>query len=806
MMLTTALDLAVRAAIVLALAWLAVALLRRQAASRRALVWTIAFGSLLALPLLAWLMPEWRVALWQEPVTVHVVNVRSEEPPRTFHVAISPADAPRLPVSQVFVSDADAVSPIAPAAPAQPTDWGRLALMLFALVTVLLLVRIAASHARISRLLARTAPAGTSWKDLIDEVRAARGIRRSVAVRVSDAVSVPAISGVFRPTLLLPAEAGEWDGPLRRAVVVHELAHVARWDALAQLVEQIACAMYWFIPLVWHGARRAAALRERASDDEVIRAGIPATAYAERLLDLVRAAGAPAHHLATLAMARPSRMRERVTALLDPVARREALTMRMVVAAVALSSCVVAAIAAAAPSPSGTLILNPAAMAVPAPVRVPNAIPDAVSAAPAEASAAGPVAETEALAGGPEQTRKVEARLGPCDPNAQTRQHLVGTVNGRRTLRIEMEGGGCKIDLKSEGRITFTDDFTDIAVLEDRGFFRLLVEDGGTRRELDIDSRDGRLTRTWRVNGRELPYDEAARRWFASFLIDLDRRSAIGVDVRLPYLMRQGGVRAVLAETGQMSSDHARGVYYKALNDTARLSPADVTRILQQAAQMTESDHYAHEVIRMMAPHGIGDAAQRAAVTGLIGTMDSDHYIAGSVEALVATGRPSAGEMDFLVRVLGRMKSDHYKTQVLTKVLNGATLTAEQQAQLAKAAANIDSDHYASQFLRAVLRARGAGAAVRRAALDSALTIQSDHYRTEVLSVLLEDREVSEGELLRVVELVKPMSDHYEAEMLRKTVRHRSATERVRQAAADSAAGLSQHYRDEVLRAAGKAR
>jgi F0F1-type ATP synthase delta subunit len=425
---------------------------------------------------------------------------------------------------------------------------------------------------------------------------------------------------------------------------------------------------------------------------------------------------------------------------------------------------------------------------------------------PSAAFTAGPETAAEPIAGAPEQTRTATTRLGPCDANAQTRQHLVGTVNGRRTLRINMEGGGCKIDLQSEGRITFTDDFTDIAGLDDRGFFRLRVEDNGTRRQLDIESRGGRMTRTWRVDGRELPYDEAARRWFASFLIDLDRRSAIGVDVRLPHLLRQGGVSAVLDETGRMSSDHARGLYYKRLNETARLSSADVTRILQQAAQMTESDHYAHEVIRTMAPHGIGDAGQRTAVTGLIGTMDSDHYIAESVEALVATGRPSAGEMDFLVRVLGRMKSDHYKTQVLTKVLNGATLTPEQQAQLARTAADIDSDHYATEFLRTVLRARGAGAAVRQSALESALKIQSDHYRTEMLSVLLENGDVSEAELLRVVELAKPMSDHYEADTLRKTLRHRSANERVRQAAADSAAQMSRHYRDEVLRAAGRAR
>ena len=781
-------DLAVRAAIVLSLAWAVSASLRRQPASMRAFVWAIAFGGVLLLPVASRVTPAWQVDLLQPPPRIQAPGAPDIRP-----------DAMAAPPSARFgierISDPLPATVAAAADPVKPEpliDWWAAALSLYGVIAVALLGRIIASHVAIARVMAAARPAGAAWVALVDEIRLIRRIRREVDVRITDALNVPAVVGVFRPALLVPAESHDWDDDLRRAVALHELAHVARWDALAQLIEQIACAIYWFIPLAWYGARRAAALRERASDDEVIRAGMTGAAYAQQLLALLRGASGQPARIASLAMARPSRMRERVVAILDPVARREGLTMRTVAAAVVMSACAVAAIAAAAPAPADLLVLKPAPLDLPSASVLQPVHPGAPVDAPAPAA-------QPAMTAAEDQGQPA----GVFCSDAETHQHIQGDHNGRKTLEIKLSGTGCSVHLKSDGRLTFNDDFTDITALEPRGFFRVdITERGGTRRQLEIESRNGGIERTWRVNGREQPFDAAARQWFAAFLIELDRRTAIGVDVRLPHLLRQGGTGAVLAETGRMSSDHARNVYYLRLNKTTQLSSADVTRVLQQAAGLTKSDHYANELIAAMAAHGLGDPAQRAAVTQLIGTMDSDHYRAESVEALVATGRPGSQELDFLVDMLGRMKSDHYKVQVLTKVLNRATLSAEQQARLAKAASDVESDHYAAEFLRTVLRARGAGSAVRQSVLDSALKIQSDHYRTETLSVLLENQELPEADLLRVIELAKPMSDHYESETLRKVVRHARVTERVRTEAIAAAEHLSSHYREEVRRSA----
>ena len=66
------------------------------------------------------------------------------------------------------------------------------------------------------------------------------------------------------------------------------MAHVARLDWAKLLISRIACALFWFNPLVWMLAREAHQLREEAADDAVLGADIEDTEYARLLVGVAR--------------------------------------------------------------------------------------------------------------------------------------------------------------------------------------------------------------------------------------------------------------------------------------------------------------------------------------------------------------------------------------------------------------------------------------------------------------------------------------------------------------------------------------
>jgi len=72
---------------------------------------------------------------------------------------------------------------------------------------------------------------------------------------VCEAISTPAVTGLFRPTLLLPHEGYDLNDLCY--ILRHELCHLKRRDMLLKLVLLAANAMHWFNPVVYLMLRQA---------------------------------------------------------------------------------------------------------------------------------------------------------------------------------------------------------------------------------------------------------------------------------------------------------------------------------------------------------------------------------------------------------------------------------------------------------------------------------------------------------------------------------------------------------------------
>jgi len=120
---------------------------------------------------------------------------------------------------------------------------------------------------------------------LQDTLRRHRGNRKFVLC-TSDQVSMPTALGLFKPAIVIPHWVmQELSSAELNQIVLHELAHLRRWDDWTNLAQQLVRALFFFHPAVWWIEKRVALEREMACDDAVLAETSP-RAYAECLARL----------------------------------------------------------------------------------------------------------------------------------------------------------------------------------------------------------------------------------------------------------------------------------------------------------------------------------------------------------------------------------------------------------------------------------------------------------------------------------------------------------------------------------------
>ena len=339
-------DATMKSFVILAVAGLLGFILRRHSAAVRGLVWSLAIVGCLIVPSFSLTLPQWEVGVL--PATPE--GFESDRLADNRQAAKSPFSIALGPLPSTTASSTQATSipiqsqPVAGESGVPQSNmlgtgftslhWTDWIAVCWAGGTLLLLVRLIVGIGAVWHLSARSTPFNVSIRPLQSDWK------RAVSIRQSKAVTVPMVWGLFRPVILLPADADSWQPERQRAVLLHELAHIQRRDWLMQTVAQITCAVYWFNPLLWFAVCRMQAEAERACDDHVLNAGYQSTDYAQHLLDIVRNIKAVRSiSRATVAMARPSKIEGRLQTILAENRNRKPITRIAVAIGVLTLAC-----------------------------------------------------------------------------------------------------------------------------------------------------------------------------------------------------------------------------------------------------------------------------------------------------------------------------------------------------------------------------------------------------------------------------------------------------------------------------------
>jgi TonB family protein len=106
------------------------------------------------------------------------------------------------------------------------------------------------------------------WQARVNDMTERFGLRRRVTVLCSKVIATPALVGWMRPVILLPmAVACSFPMAQVELILAHELAHLRRWDPLANLFQVVLETLHFYHPVVHWISRDVRNEREICSDE-----------------------------------------------------------------------------------------------------------------------------------------------------------------------------------------------------------------------------------------------------------------------------------------------------------------------------------------------------------------------------------------------------------------------------------------------------------------------------------------------------------------------------------------------------------
>ncbi|MEQ8328858.1 MAG: M56 family metallopeptidase [Longimicrobiales bacterium] len=736
--------LAAKGVVALALTAGVASLLREAPASHRHLVWAAGLATLLALPLLTVAGPSVPVSLpgWAgsdvgagaaaavdgpEVRGVPAVVVRPEvaagaaHEPEAFEGEVPATSRPR---------PAHAPSSVGVGEPGadgsgRGVGIGAFLLALWLTGTTGLLARVVVGHRAARRLVRAAVPAPAHVVRRSHELAAGLGIRRAVAVRVHRALRIPVVVGVARPTVVLPAGFDGWGRATLDHVLLHELAHVRRWDPLLHAAADVVRALHWVNPLVWVAVRRLRLESERACDDRVV-ARSAASAYAEDLLRVARDLRAGSTPPAAVAMARSSDLAVRLHAILDAGRPRHGVGPGAAFAAMVAAAVVAVPLA-------GLTSTGPE----------PSAGPDPM---PVEVRDAGPTSEPGVLApAAPLPAPGQEApRLCAFRERDGGISRRIDVDEDRYDFRFEQ--GDCRVEIRLAGDVTFGTDDRSVVSMGAGAVLDIEERDGERRWRIRLRGTDAGIEYRYDVDGNEVAWGADARARLGAVLPELFRQTSLNAEARVVRILAEGGVDGVLAEVDRIPADAVARRYVELLVETADLSEDQAVRILRRASTVQADHHKASLLAAMAREQGLGTRRLQDPFLDAVLTIQADHHVRNVLEILLEQQGLTPEQLDRVVAAAGRMGADHHKAEVLTRVVRRGGLGTAGRASFMAALRTVGADHHRRAVVEAFLDGVRLEADERVGVLELAGEIGSDHHRAAVLARLATGYDLGEVE------------------------------------------------------------
>jgi beta-lactamase regulating signal transducer with metallopeptidase domain len=106
------------------------------------------------------------------------------------------------------------------------------------------------------------------WETKIKEMMQKIGLKRLIKILKSPSIDTPVVIGFLKPVLIVPVSFFSGiDSTYIEAILLHELAHIKRFDYLVNIIQLVVETIGFFHPAVWWISNRIRRERENCCDD-----------------------------------------------------------------------------------------------------------------------------------------------------------------------------------------------------------------------------------------------------------------------------------------------------------------------------------------------------------------------------------------------------------------------------------------------------------------------------------------------------------------------------------------------------------
>ena len=334
------LDATIKTTLFMGLVLLAVWLLGTRQATKRSLLLSWCLVGVLVIPIASLCLPSLRFQFDSpspssepavppiEPVVAPDTPMAKSTPALQQRVAVK-ALSQDFELSQDFVSPPPAQIVFAKNAETESVNWTTYILdkmtsvyalygviAVYAIGVLILLIRLIYCLMQVRTFRQSLSPCeDQQLQNDLHVLKNQLGIRRSVALAVSDKISSPTQVGLLKPIVVLPAHIVKSHEQLE-SILIHELIHIKRWDCLYRLLAMVGMAFYWFNPLFHRVKHLLFEVQEQACDDWTVTTIGNSESYADTLLNVAtQLQSRPAMALG-MDMARPTQIMARVNRII----------------------------------------------------------------------------------------------------------------------------------------------------------------------------------------------------------------------------------------------------------------------------------------------------------------------------------------------------------------------------------------------------------------------------------------------------------------------------------------------------------